>query len=220
MKIKFFLPVLLVILLGSGCVPSVRKPNQPLSTASDGRIILISGNYDDKPELCQASFNAEPANATVLYSSKERGISLQVPFNEKWGNEQYVISPYYEIPGEDTPSLQFGNIRGGFGEGHCGLGRDFEMYSSHQQTAESIINNLKTATMVKYKDIVRKEINGLTVITYQTENKPENNFCDQKVRVDAQLIIIGKKFNYGFLLPCESSIQVIEDILQSAKLVE
>lgn len=185
--------------------------SKPLAIASDGRKILVPGNYDYMPEVCKSEFNMDPANTSVVYSSKEYGISLKIPFNEKWGNKECTISPYYEII-EDGAALLFGNIDVGF-EGGCGVGRTVKMYFKLPQTIEAMVAG--SGRDESTKNIVQKQINGLSVLTYQTAN----DYCG-KEGYDSHLIIAGKKYNYWFYQTCEKNTQNIEKIIQTAKLIE
>lgn len=64
----------------------------------DSRVLLTQQNiakYNNSPD-CKEKFNNDDPVIQVTYKNKMKGISFNVPYNPKWGNEKYRISPYEE----------------------------------------------------------------------------------------------------------------------------
>lgn len=72
---------------------------QPTTVPADNRILLTLENerlYNSgttTEERC-IKFNTDPANTYVNYRNQDKGLSIEMPFNQKWGNDQYRIDPY------------------------------------------------------------------------------------------------------------------------------
>ncbi len=75
----------------------------------DNRILLTPDNikkYWTSETGCDEKFNYDNPSTLVTYTSKSRGLSVDLPYNPNWGNEKYRIEPFYE----KGDLLKFGSI--------------------------------------------------------------------------------------------------------------
>lgn len=181
-----------------------------VATTKDSRTALLPGNYDHDPSVCQAEYNKDAPNTTFTYSSQTRGIAFEVPYNTKWGNQKFYLPPFVEAI-EDGPKLFFGNISVGF-EGGCGVGREMITYFLPPKTAAEELQVAEKWEGVKTS--TKKIINDLEVVAYEVDLEA---YCDTTSK---HAIVIGKKFNYFFWIPCGGSLGKLESIINTAKLIE
>lgn len=197
--------------------PQPISQTTPTPAPTDNRILLTPENqnqYWTPTKGCDEEFNHDPANTTTTYSNQVKGISLEIPYNHKWGSNKYRINPYdeRETMGEMLPdSLEFGSI--GLFEA-CSWARSHFLYFRPAKSADEVINEIKKDPnypemfSLQPKKIV---INGLEVVKYE-------NFglCSYPT-----LQIIGKKYNYELKPLCDGeSFQFFEDIIKTIKLID
>jgi len=123
-------------------------------------------NYEDIDREDIKELFKEDANTTVEYSNKEWGIEFNIPFNEKWGDENYKIEPFDQsLPEDDFKCVHFGKFQAGEG----GYGREFGICVEESKDAKTVINEFKEsagwAELLSGPDI--KYINGIEIVQYQ-----------------------------------------------------
>jgi len=169
------------------------------------RILLTNNNIGQynkgTSQDCDEDFNQSPYNKWANYQNKERGISLNIPYNDQWGNDQYRLNPYEQI----NNSLIFGPIRGGEA---CSWTRVYKLEFLPVKSASEVIGSL----LGTEKFITQKTFSGLTAVEYESSGLLQY----------ANLEIIGQKFNYRLTMDCGSQCQaqfsLLEAMAASAKL--
>jgi hypothetical protein len=154
--------------------------------------------------------NYDPPTTEVLYSNKEKGISLKIPYNPRWGNKKFKILPYYEY--EDR--LEFGPLTPGI---PTGWRRAYTMFFKPSRTVDEVITSLlKEGNRVIKDSIVVTKINDVTIVKYST-------FEEMCPPCGVNMIeIIGKKYNYLFedlVLPGTEEL-LSEKIIKTIKFIE
>lgn len=86
-------------LCGTPVVPTPVSNALPVTVSAQDLIAL-------RPNVNVQTWNAGAATETVEYRDKERGISMRLPYNPKWGNEIYKVAPF-EVLGD---TLLFGPV--------------------------------------------------------------------------------------------------------------
>ena len=165
------------------------------------------------PQMCAEDLNYDPATETVLYSSKQRGLSVSLPFNPKWGNEKFKLTPYDEVKSTISPFpdfIQFGAMSQ-FEGGGCSRGwfiRFLPALDFKTRSAQIIKNEDPTTLFLKPS---LYEIGELNIIRYGTAG-----LCGYPT-----LEVIGKKYNYEIQELCgEDGFETLEEIAKTVKLIE
>ena len=134
-------------------------------TVIDNRILLTPQNISqyNSPQnpQCDEQFNNDPANTTVHFSSTEKGIAFDVPYNSKWGSAKFRIDPYWESDNQIT----FGDISGFEA---CMWTRSDFVHLRPQQSAEEVISQILASDPPELIPVppTTIELNGLTVVKY------------------------------------------------------
>lgn len=191
--------------------PSTMTDNE--ATVIDNRILLTPENisqYNSRQNpQCDEQFNNDPADTTVRFSSSEKGIAFDVPYNSNWGSAKFRIDPYWESDNQIT----FGDI-GGFEA--CMWTRSDFVHLLPQRSTEEVISKILASNLPELIPVppTTIELNGLTVVKYAT-----TGLCSYPA-----LQIIGEKYNYEFVPVCSGNIEkdfeYLEGIVKSAKLME
>jgi hypothetical protein len=166
-------------------------------------------------------FNLDPPNTTVLYSNPAKGISLQIPYNPKWGSERYKIPAYYEY----EEKVLFGPI---FPFEAGSVARGCSISFLQVRSAEEAVASLKELAYgrgefpsgVEKESIITETINNITVVKYI--------FVDSLIGSIPRIEVVGKKYNY--LIECwygwhgmhgaEKTIEVYEKIIGTIQFIE
>ena len=221
--------VILAVLVGGGLFWrfQLKDKMQPKDIVDD-RILLTKDTIheiwekewnQDIDRLCNTGFNNDSPTTEVLYSSKEKGISLGIPYNPGWGSKKYKISPYFE----DEDGLSFGPI---ILSENCSWSRVYFVDLLPLQNSKEITSSLIEMANRYGPDegplkdtIIEKKINNLTVVEYI--------FIDGLLGPIPQLKIIGKKYNYQFSCLCgngtnelEKYFEFFEDIIKTIQFIE
>ncbi|KPJ55067.1 hypothetical protein AMJ47_02165 [Parcubacteria bacterium DG_72] len=148
----------------------------------------------------------------VLFSSKEKGISLKIPYDPNWGNERYKISPYFSY--EDR--LEFGPLT--VHPYTAWWVRKYTLYFKPSRSAEEVIASLMEMEKTNKGDygmpedkVVEDKINGhVVVFVAREEYMPD---------IDEPTVeIIGKKYNYQ-LYPCYYP-DLCKDIIKTIQFID
>lgn len=185
--------------------PEVQIPEREQSNIEDkktksDRILITEKNVLDLfwYQLnfnADCNFNGDPAIEEILYSNKEKGISLKLPYNQNWGNEKYKISPYFvneKIIGTTFPSgISFGPI---FCAPPQGWDRAYYLDFIPQRSIEKAEASIKEIFNSPLDDlqVSKQEVNGIFFIEYAVsvaECPPCNLYFIE---------VIGEKYNYEF----------------------
>lgn len=169
-------------------------------TANDDRVLITEKDVLDLfwYQLnfnTDCNFNIDSATEEILYSNREKGISLKLPYNQNWGNEKYKIPLYFvneKIIGTTLSSgISFGPI---FCMPPKGWERAYSLRFIPQRSleeAETSVNELFKSPLDNLQ-ISRQEVNGISFIEYSI-SVAECPPCDAYF-----IEIIGKKYNYEF----------------------
>jgi hypothetical protein len=186
--------------------------DQILSTFKfvDTRILLtpenISKYNDEYLHDGSLEFNFDDPDTTVRYTNKERGLSFDVPFNEKWGNVKFKISPFDEAKN----SIVFGAL-GAFEAG--AWGRTDYLIFKPARSAEQIMDELHaTFGDESNPDWVPKKvtINRLDVVEYFDPGLCPGNMVE----------VVGKKYNYHLESCFVNDFKHYEELIKTFKLVD
>lgn len=180
----------------------------------DARILLTLQNLNQynvqSAVSCNEEFNNDAPSTTVNYKSEEFGISIDVPYNPKWGSDRFKINPYDIYNSNDGYFISFGSMD--VFEA-CGWTRHYNLSFLPAINSDDVISKIKSdhnyPAMYPVLPTV-KDINGLEVVEYEV-----SGFCSYPT-----LEVIGKKFNYLFSPTCDGNISFFEDIVQSIKLID
>ncbi|OGE79646.1 MAG: hypothetical protein A3A83_02310 [Candidatus Doudnabacteria bacterium RIFCSPLOWO2_01_FULL_48_57] len=153
-------------------------------------------------DLCFEEMNGDPENTIFKYSSGDlaKPITFDVPYNHKWGSENYAITAYED----DGGIVRFGPI-GSF-EGTCSARALFMSYLP----AKNVSQVIEDAKKEVFYDIGAKQvnINGLTVVEYNS-----GEVCG-----NVNAVVIGKEANYQFHTLCGGEFSDLENIIKTVKL--
>ncbi|HLD60590.1 MAG TPA: hypothetical protein VJA27_00425 [Patescibacteria group bacterium] len=239
LSFKLAIVMSVLVLMGGGCIlnqqtnvtktdeadtpvrtlqdEAAKPPARTLQKDNDGRMVLVGGSYDDIPEVCKQEFSEEAPRTEVVYSNKDWGISLKVPYNPKWGNAQYSILPYVEDVSSTfyQRALNFGNVVNEAAvRGRCIIGREYVIRSTAAQTVNTVISELPSDNpFVKQETIKKKTLAGLQVVSYEVYD----DLCSPDISV---ITILGKKFNYVLEGSCGIEMKDLEEIVRTVKLIE
>lgn len=187
----------------------------PPQTA-DARVVLTPEKYPHmfpSPQVCEQDFhfNADPPDAIIPFSNSLKGIGFDVPFNAKWGNEQYRLNPYDET----ADTIEFGRIQD---LGACSWLRSYRMKvlpaRSAEEALESILNNPSTGEITLQPTIVT--VGDFTTVRYVVEGKCNHPLVE----------LVGKKYNYEFMVGCgmrdqqQADFELLMKVVESAKFIE
>ena len=180
----------------------------------DKRILLTPQNIDQynvrSSASCDEKFNNDAPSTTVNYKSEKFGISIDVPYNPKWGSNRFKLNPYDFSNIEISGSISFGSM-GAFEA--CSWVRQYDIGFYPPIDVDSMIKKIKEGS--GYPDLfpvlpTKEKINGLDVVKYEV-----NGLCSYSI-----IEVIGKKFNYRFSPTCGDSFTVFEDMIKSMKLID
>ncbi|MFH1457433.1 MAG: thrombospondin type 3 repeat-containing protein [Patescibacteria group bacterium] len=179
---------------------------------TDNRILLTPQNISqyNNPPNCNEKFNSYSANTNFTYSSGDRGISVELPYNSSWGNDKYRINPY----DEHNNKLDFGFIAPFEG---CSWVRSYSMNFLPAKTANQVIQDFEQDqnypdmfSVLPYKSI----INNLEIVKYEMVG-----MCGYPA-----LQVIGKKYNYEFQPMCsvdrDKDFEYLENIVKTVKFLD
>ena len=148
-------------------------------------------------------FNYDPANATMSYSSKEKGITLDIPYNKNWSHGGSTIEPYQD----HGSSISFGQIGPRYGDQCCS--REYDLEFSPPESAETVIARLSPEFKAR-----TEEINVLPVIKLE----------DAGLCIYPTIIVIGEKHNYEFKEECgddfEEGFKKLSKIVETVQLIK
>lgn len=166
------------------------KASDQLQAPVSGERQLISMPY---PEIKDSSVktNTDTPNSTEKFSDSSLHFEISLPFNDKWGTDQYKINPFELDKSQNT--LYFGPIVSNC-EGDCSLVRQYSIKIDPPKTAVDVMAELKKNSSSEYT-IAPQAITyeGFTVIKYSSEGQ-----CPSF----PVMIVIGKKHNYTFQTNC------------------
>lgn len=159
----------------------------------------------------------EDANTTVKYSNKVWGIEFNVPFNENWGDENYLVEPFEEREGQDDEKVI---LFGKFVAQEGGYGREFIIYVKPFQTVDELLEFAKIEQRQSGGDRdplsppAKKTINSHVIIEF-----PIHGLNDPYYKY-----IVGEKYNYNILhLPQDIPVDEdpeIREIIKSIKFIK
>lgn len=143
---------------------------------------------------CDVEFNTDAANEFVTYEGN--GISVDLPYNENWGNKNFSVLPY-EIGSNEVVFGKLIKLK------DCRWAREYILEiidkRSITKAKDAYYNNGVSQDMIKiYK------LSGYTII--RTVNLGN---CDQ-----VSYEILGPKYNYVFRAICSSNIKADSEILE------
>jgi len=191
----------------------------------DDRILLTPENIrqyngETSETRCNEKFNNDDLSVMVNYSNKEKGISLEIPYNPNWGNEKYRINPYDEVTKYNK--IDFGYL---FIGDACVWARPYSLSFLPARTAEEAISGIKSehAQPTISPDFDNQfvlwpkklTINNMTVIKYQPWNAVG--------WAVSHFEIIGKKYNYQLSAisgDAGKDFKLFESIVSTIKLIE
>ncbi|MFO0703079.1 MAG: hypothetical protein U0514_04480 [Candidatus Andersenbacteria bacterium] len=169
------------------------------TTSSDDRTLLtVDSNgsyYPGKGEAPCTDFSTAAPTTTVNYSSAKRGLSMEVPYNPAWGNDQYRINAFDDIDDSQTPfgagspaAILLGPIVSGL-EG-CGWVRPASITLTKAQTADQVIAALKAEASpdFPFETLKKTTINGTTVVRW--------TYTSASICGGPYFEVPGSKFNY------------------------
>jgi len=145
---------------------------------------------------CEVEFNTAEASEFVNYEGYE--MSVDLPYNEKWGNEKFSVLPF-EVGNDE---VVFGKL---IQLNDCRWAREYVLEiidkRSVTKAQDAYYNDGISQDMMK-----TYRLSGYTII--RTVNFGS---CDQLAYE-----VIGPKYNYVFKAVCSSDIEADTEILESA----
>ncbi|RLC35364.1 hypothetical protein DRH14_01105 [Candidatus Shapirobacteria bacterium] len=204
-------------------IASVLPTTAPLlpTPTPDTRILLTPDNIQqyNQPydQACDVQFNYDPPTTTVTYVDSDKGLSIEIPNNPNWGNDQYRINAYDEnLATQKDVIVQFGPI-GPF-EGCTWTRLDtilFEPAKTIKQTEVSLRSDLgpNTTSSSSLRQITLT--NGLTAFEY----------IDEGIGRIYTIEVVGKKYNYRISLwpktdDTSKEFALVESIANTIKLID
>ena len=175
--------------------------------AGDGRTILTikngSGYNPSATPDCQAIFNQDAADATIIYSNQTKGLSVELPYNPDWGNATYKLNPYDET----DEFVAYGPL---VISENCGWTRDYFIHFEPAVSAEELVASLEAkgtqAEIITFNDLAAVKYVDMGLCNYPT------------------IEVIGQKYNYRFAPTCadltDDGFAFLENIINTAKLLD
>lgn len=168
------------------------------------RILLTEQNQVNYsgPQACSEVLNVDPANTRVIYSNSDKGISLQVPYNENWGGPKYKLNPF----DFNDDVLYFGAMEGNEG---CSWSRTYSLTIKPAASSAKVV-----AGVEKGIKAIKKKINNLDVVEYAVGD----------MWWMSNIEIIGKNYNYqlsaaGVESYAAEDMRDLENIVKTIKLI-
>jgi hypothetical protein len=94
---------------------------------------MKNGNIDE--QNFREDFNLDPADIMIKYENKRLGISFDIPYNKKWGNNDCVVLPYTDV---QTVESDKENLKIHFGIFKAWIGDPYHFSTSKKRGAEDI----------------------------------------------------------------------------------
>ncbi len=207
--------VLLILVIGTLLFWLKTKPLNSNIANADTRTLLTPNNLEyhynkNSPEgNCQEEFNQDQPSTTVWYTSREKGIEFDVPYNPNWGSTNFRLGPYWEYDNQ----IAFGAMTA---FERCSWIRTYTLHIRLAHDADTVIRDILASDPPELIPVAPTtlEINGLTVVKYAT-----SGLCSYPA-----FQVIGKKYNYEFAPVCSTNIETdfeyLEKIVKTVKLRE
>ena len=179
--------------------------------------ILITRDDASKIDDCDnQKINTELADKTVAYLNKEKNITLDVPYNETWGTEKYLLGPYEEIKSEENVTLEFGPLItfGSKDNDGCFWNRKYSLTFLLKQSSAKALTEIKEMDKL-ISEPEEKEIVGYSVIEY----KMEDNLLDNP-SVFYVIRVLGDEETYEIKQIIEPWLSSIPDFKALENIVE
>ncbi|OGF21656.1 hypothetical protein A2316_01190 [Candidatus Falkowbacteria bacterium RIFOXYB2_FULL_38_15] len=175
---------------------------------------------------CDEQANFELPDKTVTFLNQDWGISLDIPYNEKWGSTSYKLNSY-DIDMYKNGAIFFGPMiihKPGLEPNSCGWLRQYLFQMTERLTLDEELSKIKKFTK-PLSPPEKKTFNDLTIIEY-TVTEPIVVGQDKPLATIQTLIVLGKDANYILskeMMPQDSStlnFEVLENIIKSFKFLE
>jgi hypothetical protein len=183
-----------------------------ISTSTNSRILLTPDNVrkyndealDNRGDVagCGYQFDYSTSTEDIRYSNVTKGLSFDLPFNPKWGGLRFRLNPYDETDN----GINFGYM---FAFEGCGWVREYNLNLLPVKSIKNILEEIKADNFVGYPDPIQKKIGDVLVVEYT-----EGEFCSE-----AEIIILGVKYNYKLAALCSEDFVRLEEIVKSMKLI-
>jgi hypothetical protein len=187
----------------------------------DGRTLLTLTNAEElisqnSITRCDIDFNDAKPTTAATFSQQESGLSVELPYNPDWGNEQFKIQPYerFELSPGPNQTINFGPMF--VGEG-CGWFRAYTLQIGQQRSAQVLINGLtessQTSTPMVVGEPQQVKIGDLTAVKYE-----EVGLCNGQT-----IEVIGQSHNYILRPLCggdsKEEFEFLESIVKTIRLI-
>lgn len=169
---------------------------------SDKRQQLETADTTDT-EICDEHWNQSGPDTGVPYTNLVYGFQFSIPFNKKWGSENYKIKPYRERSYDEKLSIAFGPVSAG---GACGIEHRYELVTLSQRSAVAASGAADVYDLLTEPEI--KTVNGLDVVYYEV-----GELCG-----GWRAEVVGERYNYS-IGGCDASRKEIEDIVSQFKVI-
>jgi hypothetical protein len=187
----------------------------------DDRTLLTLENAEDliaqgSIVRCDIDFNDAKPTTAATFSEQEDGLSVELPYNPDWGNEQFKIQPYerFELSPGPNKTINFGPMF--VGEG-CGWFRAYMLQIGEQRSAQVLIDGLTESSQSLTPMVVGEPqevtIGDLTAVKYE-----EVGLCNGQT-----IEVIGESHNYILRPLCggdsREEFEFLESIVKTIKLI-
>lgn len=191
------------------------NPTNPVvSVPAEGqRILLNQANIEQyRPKdqtACQEKFVTTPATTTVTYLAQkiDAGLTVDLPYNINWGNDKYQVSPFEEVVNQKGTGLIFGPLQV---LSDCTWVRSQQIVFGVAQSA--------TATLAALQKIANQLVGKPKQFTIASTTAIKYEIAGTLPTAAYQ--VIGPKYNYGFLQPCESKTSCTAAFSQLEKIIK
>jgi hypothetical protein len=170
-----------------------------------------SGCYEKDKEgydnfyLLSKDFNLDDSNSKVKYENVEKGISFDIPYNAKWGNNDCKVEAYIH----NYKFVEFGKPR-------AWIPSEFIMTIYPQKSSNDIISELTSLKVEPKIHPIKKKIANKQLVFWES--------FETLYGVSYELI--GEKYNYRFDYTggakgdkiTQEKMKELEDIISSIKL--
>jgi hypothetical protein len=192
----------------------------------DKRALLTSENFyqvlNEGADECNqfGVLNHDEPTSYIKYSKVDGGVEFAVPYNKKWGNKKYKLTPYDEYNTPASPvgrRIVFGSLEcfaKNRTSGDAPWDRSSAIYITPHASVEEILNS--GAGLFK-ASVEEKKIGDLAVFLIKYNGQSD---CDERV------VVRGKKYDYdivSFEETCSTAEKIYEKnlrLISSIKILE
>lgn len=185
----------------------VEKENERIALTPNNIQEYLPSTYQEQITFFE-SFNTDPSSTGVPFSDGKRGISLEIPYSEKWGNEKFKFKLFDEV----NDSLYFGHP---VLTDSSVLQRAFSLELREAQTEKEILQDFRDVNAEVGQSIFVSSPKKIAIGSLSAFEYELKGICPKPT-----ILVLGEKYNYEFSsgMTC-GKLDDIRKIAETAKLI-